>query len=162
MIDEFRPLGLSDAARRVGVDPFELVRLAVVFDEPLARLRLGADAIARLRAQAGIEELWADRALPEDSNPVRAAVRGAAQLLLDRGWVGQSATRLDNLGRGLPPIQQDAIEEAATILAEEGVLLLVASPRGVQVSVAPGAEATLRAIAAGTSAPESLAALWVG
>ena len=39
MLDELRPLGLSEAARHLGVDPFEVVRLTVARGQARIRVR---------------------------------------------------------------------------------------------------------------------------
>lgn len=162
MLDEFRPLKLSDAARYLGLDPFEVVRLSVVFREASPDLRFPKASLERLREQAGLVDVWADRALPVDDNPSRAAVRGALAYLRDSGLIGSASTRLDNLARGLGAAEQEVIQEGAAILHEAGVLLLTPAPRGLQVSVAPGAEQLVSSIADGGEAPEELAALWMG
>lgn len=162
MIDEFRPKKLSDAARDLGIDPFELVRLSVAFDTLPENLRFGTDLLELIGQQAGVEVWWAEERLPADDNPARAAVRGALGALLRRGYVGAKTTRLDNLSRGLDPVQADAIAEAVAVLSEGGQVLVVAAAKGTQVSAAPGQEAALSRIADGSGIPDALAAIWTG
>ncbi len=160
MLDELRPLGLSDAARTLGVDPFEVVRLLVAFDKVAETLGVGRDEVEDLRAQAGIEAWWRTARLPEDPNRLRAAVRGALHQLISRRIIGEMTTRLDNLWRELALDQQVAIEQAVMVLLEEGKLLSASSPRGVQVSIAPGAESMIDGIANATLDHPGLAAVW--
>lgn len=162
MLDDLRPVGLSDAARELGVDPFEVVRLMVATGMDAESLTLRSEDVAAIRKSAGIEWWWSDTMLPEDENLLRAAVRGALDGLLSRGLIGATTTRLDNLWRGLEVMQQVAIEQAVMVLLEEGKLTTVASPHGVQVSIAPGAEDALREIAAGTAEHAGLSAVWQG
>ena len=160
MIDEFRSSTLVQAARKLGVNPFELVRLSVALDEPSADLRFTADSVERLREKAGIESLWQSNSLPSASNPIEAAVRGAMQLLLDKNMVGTNTMRLDNLSRGLTTPQQEAIDEATALLAEGGSVLLMSAPAGLQVSIAPGREGAVRSLADGSQVPPAVRALW--
>lgn len=162
MIDELRPMSLSTAARLLGLDPLEVVRLQVVFEKDTTSLELTPEDIDDLRDAAGIESWWEQATLPNDDNPARAAVRGALHQLNFRVLVGEVTTRLDNLWRGLSSDQQVAIEQAVMVLLEEGVLLTSASERGVQVSIKPGAEDVVEGIATGRSEPEGLAAMWQG
>lgn len=162
MLDELRPLGLSDSARQLGVDPFEVVRLMVAFGPHEGPLALKPEQVDALRAKAGIEDWWTDATLPDDPNRVRAAIRGALHQLISRRLVGELTTRLDNLWRGLAVDQQVAVEQAVMVLLEEEKLLTAASPRGVQVSIAPGAEGELEAIATGTGEHAGLSAVWQG
>ena len=160
MIEEFRSSGLVAAAQKLGVNPFELIRLSVALEEPTADLRFASDALEKIGTKAGIRSLWSEHSLPQASSPIEAAIRGAAGLLLELGFVGNSTTRLDNLSRGLTGDQQEAVDEAAALLAEDGAFLLITSPAGLQVSVAPGHEGTVRALADGSSAPDAVRALW--
>lgn len=160
MIEEFRPSSLVDAAKEIGVNPFELVRLSVALDEPSEDLRFSAAAIAKLREKAGIRLFWAERELPDLGNPVESAVRGACGLLLDEGLVGDTTTRLDNLTRGLSPLQAEAIDEAIALLAEAGSIVLMTAPAGLQVAVVAGKEDSVRGVADGSNIPDELASLW--
>ncbi len=160
MIEQFRAAKLVDAAKRLGVGPFELVRLSVALGEASSDLRFTSDSLSKIQDKAGIRDFWADRALPSSRNPVEAAVRGACGLLLDLGFVGNIGTRLDNLSRGLTEHQAEAIDESTALLAEEGAVLLMTSAAGLQVSVAPGFEGKIRAIADGSDTPDTIASLW--
>ena len=161
MLDELRPLGLSAAASRLGVDPLEVVRLLVVAEMDSGALEVPHDDLDKLRELGGIESWWDDATPPEDENSLRGAVRGALGQLLERGKVGDEKTRLDNLWRGLAPDNQAVIEQAVMFLIEEGKLLTAAEPRGVVVSIAPGAEDELKGIVDGQE-HEGLAGIWQG
>lgn len=167
MLAELRPMSLSDAARHLGVDPFEVVRLLVAAGGEAGAghgwptsLHLSHEQAEALRASAGIEHWWQDAPPPADDNPLRSAVLGAVQQLVSRGLVGERTTRLDNLWRGLGYEQQVAIEQAVMVLLEEAKLVTAASPRGVQVSIAPGAEKELEQLASGEAEHAGLAAVW--
>lgn len=162
MLDDLRPLSLSDAARDLGVDPFEVVRLMVASEIAFDSLTLTRDDVAQVRRNAAIERWWADSTLPVDENRLRAAVRGALHQLLSRGLIGEATTRLDNLWRGLELEQQMAIEQAVMVLLEEEKLLTAASPRGVQVSVSPPAADALEKIANGEVPHDGINAVCAG
>ena len=164
MLADLRPLNLSDAAHALGVDPFEVVRLLVASRtlDGGAPLQLTRDRVDDLRSTAGIEHWWQESGAPAGDNPLRAAVQGALQQLVSRDLVGDRSTRLDNLWRGLGYEQQVAVEQAVMVLLEEGKLTTAASARGVQVSIAPGAEAELAQIAKGRADHAGLAAVWQG
>lgn len=160
MLDELRPLGLGAAARSLGVDLFEVVRLLVASDGDLETLRLTPEQLERLRAFGAIEPpWWPDVELPEDEHPLRQRVRAAVQQLIDRGFVG-APTRMDNVWRGLPVDDQAFLQTALTVLGEEGVLAITASPAGVQLAVAEDRFELARAIADGRQDTPGLAALY--
>jgi hypothetical protein len=51
MVDELAPLGLVDAARRLGTTPFDLVRVAVAAGEmPTGPMRFDAARLERIAA----------------------------------------------------------------------------------------------------------------
>ncbi len=160
MLSDLRPMSLTDAARTLGVDPFEVVRLMVASRTPMDTLTLDPDQADALRESAGIECWWEESTLPDDANPLRAAVRGALHQLVSRRLIGEVTTRLDNLWRGLTLDQQVAIEQAVMVLLEEQKLLTAASPRGVQVSITPGSEGELEQVATGQTEHAGLGAVW--
>lgn len=156
MLDGLRPLGLSAAARALGVDPFEVVRLMVAAGADMEHLQLSPATLESVRSRSGIESWWVDKALPDDADPRRAAVRGAFAELVARGFVGGTTTRMDNLWRGLGLAQQVAIEQAVYVLVEDGAVVTEASPKGVQIAAVPGQEARLT----DASRHPGLAAIW--
>jgi hypothetical protein len=164
MLSEFQPLGVTDAARRLGLDPFEVVRLLVAADKGLdGPMQFTPELVEELRTLGRIDPpWWADVELPEDANPLRQRVRAALQLLLDKGVVGDQTTRMDNLWRGLPFEDQGLLQQAVMVLAEEGSLRVVGSPIGLLVAVEASAKDTVAGIAAGTNDSAGLTALYQG
>lgn len=161
MLEELRPLGVSDAAKRLGIDVFEVVRLLVASGTTPEHLQLSPDHVERLRVFGGIEApWWGEAELPEDEHPLRQRVRAAVQLLIDRGFVGDTTTRMDNVWRGLPDDDQAFLQTALTVIGEEGLLAVVATPVGVQVAIAPDRLDTARAIADGSHDTPGLTALY--
>jgi len=164
MLTEFQPLGLTDVARRLGVDPFEVVRLAVAADKGLSGpMQFDEELVGELRELGQIDDpWWSDVDLPEDPNPLRQRVRAALQLLVDKEMVGDQTTRMDNIWRGLPFDDQALLQQAVMVLAEEGHLRVVGSPVGLMVSIDPGASDTVEKLAAGTSESAGLQSLYQG
>lgn len=137
MLDSLKALTLGEAARQVGVDPFELVRILVQRGEG-AHLRIPRSSIPEIRDFAGVESWWSGQyEVVDDPFAVRGRVLTALQMLLDRGHVGlASLTRLDNLWRGLPLSDQQVIESVVRVLEGDGLLVLVQTERGLQVAAA--------------------------
>jgi hypothetical protein len=148
VISDLRPVGLVDSAKRLKIDPFELVRIEVGLGSPLERLGWSTERLDVIARDGGIEPRWLDPAkLP--STPA-GRVREAFGELGRRGFVGAKSTRLENLARGLSLAEGDMIRRAAPLMAEEGLLLLASGPLGALVAVRPGSEAKVAAVAAGT------------
>src|SRR5687767_14283894 len=120
MLEELMPVGLADAARKLGTEPFEVVRLLVAANAvPQGPLQLGPDAVDRLREIGRIEAGWWEGVtLPKDANPRRARVRAAIQLLIDKERFGDATTRMDNVWRGLRVDEQQLLQGALMALAE--------------------------------------------
>lgn len=150
MLDELMPHGLADAARELGTDPFEVVRLLVAANAvPKGALQVDGETIDRLREIGKIDASWWDGVpLPKDTNARRARVRAAVHLLAERERFGDAGTRMDNVWRGLPPTDQHVLQAALMTLAEEGMIRVVATPIGLMVSIEPKAQdAALRFVA---------------
>jgi len=164
MLTEFQPLGLTDVARRLGVDPFEVSRLVVAAGKGLdAPMQFSGEFVAELRELGRIDDPWWDGVdLPEDPNPLRQRVRAALHLLVDKGLVGDVTTRMDNIWRGLPFDDQALLQQAVMVLAEEGALRVVGSKVGLMVSIDPASADTVKALAAGTSESAGLQSLYQG
>lgn len=164
MLDELTSLGLADAARKLDIEPFEVVRLLVATEAvPNGPLRVGGESIERLRAAGGIEETWWEGVvLPKDASPGWARLRAAVQLLIDKGRVGDATTRIDNVWRGLRAEDQRLLQGAFMVLAEEGVLRLDATPVGLVVSIEPKATDTATRLVAGKHESPGLKALLEG
>ncbi|TNE90255.1 MAG: hypothetical protein EP330_08805 [Deltaproteobacteria bacterium] len=136
MLDKLKPLTLGEAARQIGIDPFEVVRLLVQRGEA-KHLRIPRSKISELREFAGVEVWWTpDVAVVEDDNHLRGRARTALGMLLDREHIGKDAvTRVDNLWRGLPLREQGVLDRVVEALAAEGMLYLTRTERGLQVAV---------------------------
>ena len=163
MTDELRPLTPLAAARRLDLAPDELVRLLVLADVvPDGELVLDDDALDAVREAGGLDSPWADTALPDDDDPRRARVRGVLRVLLERECVDGLTLRADNLWRGLDGAEALLVRSAGAAMVREGLLHSTASPRGVEVGIAPGRQADVERIAAGGTVPERVAAAWKG
>lgn len=163
MLSDLQPLGLTGAAARLGLEPFELVRLLVAVDAMPRDLRFTPAQVDALHAKAALEGGWWDGVdLPEDKNPLRQRVRAALGLLLARGFVGGEGTRVDNVCRGLPPDDQALVRDALITLADEGHLTLVPGRMGVRITVTPASERRVRDIADGKSDTSALSVLYEG
>lgn len=164
MLDDLAPVGLADAARRLGTEPFEVVRLLVAAAAvPEGPLMIDATLIERLREIGGIEPTWwHDQALPKDKSPARARVRAALEMLISRGRVGDQQTRMDNVWRGLDPADQEALQLGLGALAEDGVLRITATPVGLKISVEAGQKERAEKIASGKEESAPLSAALAG
>jgi hypothetical protein len=163
MLDEFRTVGLTDAARRLGCDPFEVVHLLVASGRVAADFRLDHATIEKLRQVGGIEpSWWAGVSLPADPSPNRARVRAAVQLLQMRGHTGESRTRLDNTWRGLSSEDQELVRTALDALAEDGLVELVPTQVGLMVSIPTKALDQVQQFVAGRNTPAALQAALAG
>lgn len=158
MLSELLPMNLSDAARRLGVDPFELMRILVATNSVPKDLVFRAAEVDALREPAGIDEAWwKDVVLPDDVNPRRQRVRGVLHMLLAGG-----ATRKDNVWRGLEASERELVRGAVDILVEEGLLAEATTKALTSLSVADGSEERVRAIADGEADTSALSALYEG
>ena len=160
MLDELRPLGLADAARDLGVDPFEVVRLLVIAEAVPDRMALTADHIEKARETGGIEEWYGDGdGLPEDDNAKRRVIRGALGKMVDGGYVGETTTRMDNVWRGIDADGQLVLQQMVSQLVSEGHLLTAASQKGVQISLNPESMDVVTKVVEGKKAPVDLSPL---
>lgn len=161
MLPDMLPMGPGAAAARLDVEPFELVRLLIASGDDGPIDAITSARLEAVRAFAAVETWWgADRSPPRDDKAARGAIRGALQELLDRGYVGDRRTRVDNLWRGLPPGLHGVVEEAVEVLVEHGLLSVRAEPMGQLVAARPEGRDRLVAIVAGKDVPDDLARLW--
>ena len=72
--------------------------------------------------------------------------------------MGDSTARLDNLWRGLPQAMVRPVEEAVTVLLEEGHLVAFGSPSGTTVAVHADAKGLVSTMAEGGALPDPVAA----
>ena len=161
MLHELRPMGFAEAARHLGVDIFEMVRILTNTDGMPDRLVFEADQLIKIKTDAGIESSWwTDESLPKDHNPGRQRVRAALQLLLDRGHIGAPGTRMDNVGRGLSPDDQSLVSEALNALASDGLMSIHTTPVATLVYINETGKARIAEIAAGKGDTAALSALY--
>ncbi|HHO49992.1 MAG TPA: hypothetical protein ENK18_03765 [Deltaproteobacteria bacterium] len=161
MLDELQPLSLTAAARRLGIDPFEVVRLLVVADAvPKGPFALAPELVQRLGELGRIEPPWWEGvALPNgEGHPGLKRIRAALGLLLSRGHTAERPTRLDNVWRGLEHTEQELLSRALHTLAEASLLSIEVTPIGQLVCVRDEARERVQAIAEGSDIPDSLTA----
>ncbi|MCB9677518.1 MAG: hypothetical protein H6737_20585 [Alphaproteobacteria bacterium] len=160
MLDDLLPKGLTDAARRLGVEPLEVVRLMVVTDTVSDGFAATDDHVAKLAAFGAIETGWWEGAeLPKDKNESRQRVRAAIGLVLGR-CAGGVRVRMDNLWRGLPLDAQELVEEAMNVLSDEGLVRIENAASGVLITVPADSEAQLRELASGKADSDGLNELY--
>ena len=53
MLDDFRPLTLTDVARQLGTDPFEVIRVLVQSNQVPETLQFKSDQVEKLRQAFG-------------------------------------------------------------------------------------------------------------
>jgi hypothetical protein len=157
MLDDLRSVGLNDAARKLGCEPFDVVRLLVASGKTNFTLRFDAATIDALRTLARIDPQWWDGVpLPADPSPGRARVRAAVSLLQTRGHLGENRTRMDNVWRGLGSDEQDLLRIGLQALGEDGLLDVVPSPIGMMVSIQPKALDQVQQFVSGRTTPAAL------
>jgi hypothetical protein len=132
MLDELRPHSLTATAAGLGLDPFEVVRLAVATNLSLADLRFDAAARESLRSFAGVETLWPAGAPGAGAG---ALARGALEILVSRGFIGERGTRRDNLLRGLDAAAAATLDDALDALQDDGLVRTWPDARGLLISV---------------------------
>jgi hypothetical protein len=157
---ESGPIGLYEAGRLLGLDPFEIVRLLVLAGAfPAREIALGPEHLAVVRSTGGVEDWWTPPP-PRTGDARRSIVLAVLGRLIEHGAVGDTGTRADNLWRGLPPEDQLLVQQAVQLLVQSGRIATWMTPRGVQVAVAHEAVEDLRRVAAGEADPGPLGALW--
>jgi hypothetical protein len=163
MLEEFRTVGLTDAARRLGCDPFDVVHLLVAAGRSGADFTFDAASLEHLQRVGGIQaSWWAAVSLPADASTARARVRAAVQLLQMRGHTGESRTRLDNVWRGLSGEDQVLLRNGLQALADDGLLETTATSVGVMVSIPTKALDQVQQFVAGRVTPPALQAALEG
>lgn len=152
-IQIFQNVSVADAARRLEIHPFELVRLLVAEGRGLPDdLRLGPEDIERARQRGGLEDWWETPPLAFPEEPrVRALVRGVIRRMMDRDLVDPHATRADNLFRGLDAGTQVQLRKAVNLLIRDQLLTSRMDALGLMVALHPAAMPQLGAVAAGRS-----------
>lgn len=159
MLDELLPTGLTSAARKLGIEPLEVVRLMVISDTISPGFAMTDDHLRKLTEVGDIAAgWWRGVDLPDDEIPVRQRVRAMLGILLARGTEGP--VRMDNLWRGLPTDDQELVEEALRILAEEELVEIRNTVSGIRVGVLSSREADVHALVARTAQSAGLNELY--
>ncbi len=160
VLDALTPIELNEVSRRLGVDPFETVRLLIATQQDLSGpLLFAAELVDTLRDQGGVDASWWTDS--EEADP-QERVQAAVKQLLDRGFVGDITTRMDNVWRGLPLEDQALLQQALTVLSDEEVVRCIGTPIGLQVSIDAGQRALAERIASGKTSTPGLDALYEG
>ncbi|MCB9741079.1 MAG: hypothetical protein H6741_17410 [Alphaproteobacteria bacterium] len=160
-------VSLTDVSLRLGIDPFDLIRVLVSLDALPDDLHFAEDEIDDVKELAGLETWWTpaaagQRMRHEDSIPARGMARGMCRQLLDHQVLGRSATRWDNLMRGLEPDAQLLARNVLHTLLQEGYLQIFNTASGLNISVVATRAEDLRRIAEGDFYPRAMRALWEG
>ena len=160
-LDLFEKLRVSQIAGALDLHPFEVARLLGQAGEMPRTQQFEEADIDRVRELAGVETWWSSGgATVDDEIPGRALVRSAAQMLLDRGVVGDQTTRADNLFRGLEAADQFVVRRAVNHLIRDEVLLSIPTSQGLHLRVEKNQVKVLKKIADGSDIPDSLQELW--
>ena len=158
-IESIERLGVGDMATELGIHPFDLIRILVAEDRLPPELRFDPSEAGSLSRAGGIEAWW-DRPRRDDEIGARALLRDLAAQLVQRGVVGENATRLDNLLRGLDAEDQLLVRAFLQELLSMGLLASRNSPTGLRVSIVEGQEYVVADLAEGGTVPPQLAAVW--
>ncbi len=162
-VENFQKLGVKDVAARLGIHPFNVVRILTAKNQLDPRLRFEEDDVDKVRGFGGIEYWWTgDCTLEDDAIPARAVLRSLARELVKRGVQGDQTTRADNVYRGLNPDDERHARRALNVLIQEQYVCTVPTPLGIHVSVVPDQVAALERLASGSEVPPALAVLWLG
>ncbi len=162
-IDQFKKLGVKDLAARLGIHPFNVVRILTAKNQLEPRLQFDEDDVEKVRRFGGVEYWWTGGCtLEEDGIRARGVLRSVARELVKRGIVGENTTRADNVYRGLEPDDERTARRALNVLIQEQYLRTVPTPLGIHVSVVSDKLSIVERLAAGKEIPPALAVLWLG
>ena len=158
-IESIDRLGVGEAATELGVHPFNLIRILVAADKLPPELRFDPAELPGIAKAGGIETWW-QGPRRQDEIPARGLLRDLCSQLVERGAVGENATRLDNLLRGLDAEDQALVRAFLQELVELSLLTTRNSPTGLRVSIVEGQEYKLADLAEGGEVPADLVAVW--
>jgi len=101
-VDAFRKMTVGQVARWLELHPFDVVRLLAAEGVFPRDLQLDTSHVEAVRRRGGLETWWEGRPaeVPGEAYP-RTLGKALVRQLLDRGVVEPTATRDDNLFRGL-------------------------------------------------------------
>jgi hypothetical protein len=162
-VDQFKKLHIKDLAARLGIHPFNIVRILTAKNQLTADLLFEEDDVEKVRRFGGVEYWWTAGCVVEpDSIRARGVLRSLVRELLKRGIVGETTTRADNVYRGLDAEDERVARRALNVLIQEQLVRTVPTPLGIHVSVVPEQVRLLERLAAGKEVPPALAVLWLG
>ena len=131
-LDLFEKLSMVEVARVLDLHPFELARLLGAGPALPRVLSFDETEIDRLRQLAGVETWWDGGKLPqEDASHKRSLVRSLAHKIGEKGLPGGSATRADNLFRGLDGEDRSFVRRVVNQLIRERLATSSSSARGL-------------------------------
>ncbi|MFH1467170.1 MAG: hypothetical protein ABIO70_22490 [Pseudomonadota bacterium] len=162
-IDQFKKLGIKDLAARLGIHPFNVVRILTAKSLLTPDLHFEEDDVEKVRRFGGVEYWWTGSCeIIDDSIRARGVLRSIVRELLRRGLVGETTTRADNIYRGLEPDDERVARRALNVLIQEQLVRTLPTPLGIHVSAAPEQRQALERLAEGREIPPALAVLWLG
>jgi len=139
---------VEEAARRLGIHPFEIVRHLTIHRQATPGFQIDVDLLPTLMAWAGIEDWWTeatdsaeatDEPAPRhDPNPRRRVVRWIPFKLLQLGKIGASHTRIDNAWRGLSGDLKGFGKRVVDRMKRDGLLLSKPTVNGEHIFLNPG------------------------
>lgn len=132
-------LGVAEAARRLGLHPFEVVRILVSTGALPADLRLSEEAITTVRDAGKLETWWDAPAAPQGGEKdERAQIRALLRKMIERDCFEPAATRADNLFRGLDNKRQPRLRHGVNALIQHGCLYSHMTATGLVVGIRAG------------------------
>lgn len=132
----YRQIGIAEAARRLELHPFEVVRILVADGSLPGGLRLEPDALEGIRRIGGLQTWWSIELAPEGNEPeTRAYVRALLRRMLDEDLVEPRTTRADNLFRGLADERQRRLRQSVNALIQHGCLFSQMSATGLAIGI---------------------------
>jgi hypothetical protein len=112
--------------------PFDVARVLSLRGPIAPDASIESGSVARLRADAGVECWWSGP--PPDASP-RGLARSVLAYMLDRRHVDPSATRADNLFRGLEAGTRPILRSVVNELLQRGYLTSRMTPLGVYIGI---------------------------
>jgi hypothetical protein len=128
-----RPLSIDAVAARLEMHPFDVARVLSLRGPIAADASIEPGSVARLRADAGVECWWSGP--PADPTP-RGLARSVLAHMLDRRHIDPSATRADNLFRGLEAGARPILRAVVNELLQRGYLSSRMTPLGLYIAIA--------------------------
>lgn len=160
-LSKLERLSLADVAHELAIHPFDLIRILVAERCMTDTLRFDRSQVDVIRRAGGIETWWNETSKRTDDEVMaRGLLRDVCSQLVERGVVGDNATRLDNVLRGLETPEQHIVRTLIQVLVQMGMLGSRSSARGLYVSIVEGREYAIADLAEGGDVPEEIAELW--